>query len=95
MKIKILGVGCPNCKKLESNVEKAIKEMGIEARIEKVTKMEEIAEYGVMSLPVMVVDERVLASGKILGVDEIKDLLISKNKSKCDEDGGCHSCHCC
>ena len=55
MKIKILGSGCPNCKKLEKNTREAVNELGIEAEIEKVTEIQEIMSYGVMSTPALVV----------------------------------------
>jgi small redox-active disulfide protein 2 len=95
MKIKILGTGCPNCQKLEANVKKALEELKVEAVVEKITKMEEITEYGVMSLPGIVVDEKVLASGRVLSVSEVRDMLNDINKAKCAGDEGCHSCHCC
>ena len=75
MKIKILGSGCPNCKVLEANVKKAVKEMKISAKIEKVTDISKIMEYGVMSTPALVVDEKVVSYGKVLSPEEIKKLL--------------------
>jgi len=75
MKIKILGSGCPNCKVLEANVKKAVKEMKISAKIEKVTDISKIMEYGVMSTPALVVDEKVVSYGRVLSSEEIKKLL--------------------
>ena len=75
MQIKILGSGCPNCKILEANAKKAIKEMKISAKIEKVTDISKIMKYGVMSTPALVVDEKVVSSGRVLSAEEIKKLL--------------------
>jgi len=75
MKIKILGSGCPNCKVLEANAKKAVAEMKIKADVEKVTDIAKIMEYGVMSTPALVVDEKVVSYGRILTSEEIKKLL--------------------
>ena len=71
MKIKILGTGCPKCKKLYSEAEKAIASSGVKADLEKVEKITEIIKYGVMSTPGLVIDEEVKASGRIPKSDEI------------------------
>ncbi|MFU0800147.1 MAG: thioredoxin family protein [Xylanivirga thermophila] len=76
MVIKILGSGCMNCKKLEANVRKAIEEMGIDARVEKVTDFKDIASYGVMRTPALVVDEQVKLMGKVPSIGELKKYLI-------------------
>ena len=73
--IKVLGPGCANCKRLEKNVEVAIEELGIDASIEKVTDFKEIAKYGVMSTPALVVDEQLIVSGKVPKSEEIKKYL--------------------
>ncbi len=75
MEIKILGSGCPNCKRLEANVRKACEELGISAEIEKVQDYERIAAYGIMSTPALVVNEDVKAYGRIPDVEEIKRIL--------------------
>ena len=75
MIIKILGTGCPNCKKLESNAKKAVKSLGIDAVIEKVDDIEKIMAYGVMSTPALVVDEEVKIIGKVASPNEIKKHL--------------------
>lgn len=76
MVIKVLGTGCPSCKKLEINVRAAISEVGIEASVEKVEDLLKIMEYGVMSTPALVIDEKVVAKGKVLSVGDIKKLLV-------------------
>ena len=78
MIIKILGSGCPNCQRLEANAKEAIKELNLDAKIEKVTDMSEITNYGIMSTPALVADEKVLSYGRIPDVEEIKQLLNQK-----------------
>ena len=75
MIIKVLGSGCSNCKKLEENTKKAIKELGIEATLEKVTDFKKIMAYGVMKTPALVVDEKVKIMGRVPSPDEIKKYL--------------------
>lgn len=75
MEIKILGSGCPNCKRLEANAKKAIEELGLEATITKVTDYKDIMRYGVMSTPGLVVDNKVVSSGRVLQPKEIVALL--------------------
>lgn len=74
MKIKILGTGCPNCKRLKANAKAAAEELGIKADVEDVTDIPKIMEYGVMSTPALVVDEKVVSVG-VLSPDEIKRFL--------------------
>lgn len=75
MIIKILGTGCANCKKLEANAREAVKELGVDATVEKVENMRDIVGYGVMRTPALVVDEVVKVMGKVASVEEIKKLL--------------------
>lgn len=75
MIIKVLGSGCANCKKLEENTKKAVKELGINATIEKVQDFKEIMKYGVMKTPALVVDEKVVVMGKVAKGDEIRKHL--------------------
>jgi small redox-active disulfide protein 2 len=75
MKIKILGTGCPNCKKLEANTKQALEELKIESEIEKITEIQDIMSYGVMGTPALVVDEKAEVTGRIPSVEEIKTIL--------------------
>ena len=75
MKIEILGTGCSKCKTLYENVKKAVEEIGIEAEIVKVEDIPSIMKYGVMSTPALVVDGKVLFSGKVASAGEIRGLL--------------------
>ena len=71
MKVKILGTGCPKCKKLYSEAEKAIVSSGVKAELEKVEKIEEIIKYGVMATPGLVIDEEGKMSGRVPQSSEI------------------------
>lgn len=74
-KIQILGTGCPKCKKLAENAEAAVKDLGIECDLEKVTHINEIMKFGVMMTPALAVDGQVKAVGKVLSPDQIKQML--------------------
>ncbi len=76
MKILVLGSGCPNCRKLESNVMKACVALGLKAEIGKVQDYGQIASYGVMRTPALVVDGEVKVAGRVPEVEEIKRLLV-------------------
>lgn len=75
MNVKILGAGCPNCQKLEKNVVKALDDNGQHYNLDKVTDFQEIAQYGIMSTPALVVDEQVVSYGKVLSASEAWSLL--------------------
>jgi len=80
VKIEILGIGCPKCKMLTANVENAVKELGIQAEIVKVADINKITDYGVMMTPALVVNGEVKSSGKLLSVEQIKEILSSVQK---------------
>jgi small redox-active disulfide protein 2 len=73
--IKVLGSGCKNCKALEQNVQEALEQMGLTASVEKVEDFKTIAAYGVLRTPGLVIDEKLIASGKVLSVEQIKERL--------------------
>jgi small redox-active disulfide protein 2 len=72
MDIKVLGPGCPKCEKTMDNVKQAISEAGVDAEVDKVTGVMEIAKFGVFGTPAVVVDGNVKAVGKVPSVEEIK-----------------------
>ena len=74
-KVQILGTGCPKCKALTRNAEEAIRELGLDAEIEKVDQIKDIVAMGVMMTPALAVDGVVKGSGKVLSVDQIKEAL--------------------
>jgi small redox-active disulfide protein 2 len=73
--IKILGSGCANCVNLEKATKQAATELGIEATFEKVTDYADIAGYGIMRTPGLVVDEQVVLSGRVPTARQVKKLL--------------------
>lgn len=80
MVIKILGSGCKNCVTLADNTKAALKELGMEAEVIKVTDFADIAAYGVMSMPALVIDEKVVSFGKVLKPKEIAVILEKVTK---------------
>jgi small redox-active disulfide protein 2 len=75
--VKILGPGCKNCQNLEARTREALAALGVEATVEKVTDDAAIAGYGVLRTPGLVLDDRVLVSGRVPTVREIAGLLRS------------------
>ena len=75
MNIKILGSGCANCVNLEKAARLAASELGIDATFEKVTDYANIASYGIMRTPGLVVDEEVVLSGRVPTAAQVKELL--------------------
>jgi small redox-active disulfide protein 2 len=77
LRIKILGSGCANCKKLEALARQAVERLGVEAEVAKVTEYPAIMAYGILSTPGLVVDEKVVSSGRIPSAVEIEGFLKS------------------
>ena len=75
MEIKILGSGCPKCKRLEKLAREAAAELGIEATFVKVQDFDQIMDYDIISTPALVVDKEVKVSGRVPRKDEIVALL--------------------
>ena len=75
MEIKVLGTGCAGCRTIYETVTQAIAELGISAAIVKEEDIAEILSYGIMTLPGLVVDGRVVSAGRKLSLAEVKELL--------------------
>ncbi len=75
--IKVLGSGCPNCKKLEAMARKAVENARIEADIIKVTDYNDIMKYPILSTPGLVINEKLVSSGRIPSETEITEWLKS------------------
>lgn len=78
MQIKILGPGCKNCVNLEKNTRKALDQLQTDADVVKVTDYADIAAYGIMSTPGLVIDEEVVVSGRVPKPDEIAGILQAR-----------------
>ena len=79
MKIKVLGIGCRKCKALLAATEEAVKSTGVQADIEYITDMMQIAETGLLSTPGLMIDNKIVSSGKVLEAQAVAE-LIEKNK---------------
>jgi small redox-active disulfide protein 2 len=77
MEIKVLGPGCANCKRLFAEAEKAVAQSGLEATITKVEAMEDIIAHGIVRTPGLVVDGKVVASGRVPSAAEIAAMLTA------------------
>ncbi len=77
MEIKVLGPGCTNCKRLYAEVEKAVAQTGEPATITKVERMEDIVAAGILRTPGLVIDGKIVSSGRIPGAAEITTMITS------------------
>lgn len=75
MHVKVLGAGCANCHRLEDRTKEALDRIGVDADVEMITDYARIAGYGVMSTPALLVDERVVLSGRVPEIEELMDVL--------------------
>ena len=73
--IKVLGAGCKSCHEQYENAKQAVKNMGLSVKVEYITDMQKVMEYGVMSMPALVVNEKVVAMGKVLKAADVVALL--------------------
>jgi len=78
MEIKVLGTGCAKCNKLESMVNEVLAELNVDATVEKVTDIKEIAKAGVMLTPGLMIDSDVKVSGKLPSKQELTKMISSK-----------------
>jgi small redox-active disulfide protein 2 len=76
-KIQILGTGCAKCNELTANAKEAAQQLGEEVEFEKVTNINEIMKFGVMTTPGLVIDGQVVSQGKVLKPEQITKLLRS------------------
>ena len=75
-KIQILGIGCSKCNKLTELAQKAAQELKIEYKLEKVTDLNDIMNFGVMVTPALAVDGEVKTAGKVPNLEKIKQMLL-------------------
>ena len=75
MKIEVFGVGCAKCVSLEKSVNEAVKKMGVQAEVAKVTDIEAMVEKGIMSTPALAIDGKIVSAGKTLSVQDVVALI--------------------
>jgi len=75
MEIKVLGTGCARCRALEKITQKAVEELNLDATVDKVEDIQKIMEYAVMRTPALVINEKVVLTGQVPKVTQLKDLL--------------------
>jgi small redox-active disulfide protein 2 len=76
MKIKILGTGCPKCRRLEEMVREIIKDIDPQPQITRVEDISDILSYGIINTPALVINEKVVLSGRIGSKDKIKEIIL-------------------
>jgi len=75
IKIQILGMGCPKCNKLYENAEAAAKELGLDYEMEKISDINKISDMGVMMTPALAINGEVKFSGRVPGIESLKEIL--------------------
>jgi len=78
--VQVLGPGCPTCESLAKNAEIAVRELGLEAVVEKITDVDTMIDFGVLMTPALAVDGQVKAVGTVLSSEEIKALLVGSSE---------------
>ena len=73
--VKVLGAGCKSCHEQYENAKEAVKNMGLDTPVEYITDMQKVMEYGVMSMPAVVKNEKVVSMGKVLKASEVEKLF--------------------
>ena len=73
--VKVLGTGCKKCNQLEEATKEALEQLGMDSAIDHITDLSQIAKYGVMTTPALVVDEKVVSYGKVLKTEEVVKIL--------------------
>jgi small redox-active disulfide protein 2 len=75
LSVKVLGMGCSNCKNLERVTRDALAELNLDANVEKVEDLQKIMAYGVMRTPALVINEKVALYGRVPGIPELKEII--------------------
>lgn len=77
LSIKVLGSGCANCHKVEELTKQAVAQLGVEAKVELVTDMQAIMRYGVMGTPAIVINEKVVSTGRVPALSQITTMITT------------------
>ncbi|MFA4941820.1 MAG: thioredoxin family protein [Patescibacteria group bacterium] len=83
--IQVLGSGCPTCKKLFELTKKAVADLDLKIEVEYLSDVQKIIEMGVMSSPVLVINDKVILAGQLPNLEKIKELINSGNKPLADK----------
>ena len=87
--IQVLGTGCPTCKKLFELTKQATKDLGLSSEVEYINDVEKMLALGVMSSPVLVVDNKIVMAGQLPSLEKIKQLLSNEQAPAPKAEGGC------
>ena len=90
MEIQVFGSGCPACKKLFELTSRAVEELKIDTKVEYITDTQKIAELGVMSSPVLTVNDKVVVAGSVPSIEKIKAAISGSNS----QGNSCSNCSC-
>jgi len=82
MVIKVLGIGCPTCQKLEMLVKEAAIDLNVSAEIQKVTDIKKIAEHGIIRTPGLIINEKVVSQGKLPALETLKHWIENSVKEE-------------
>jgi small redox-active disulfide protein 2 len=82
LNILVLGSGCRNCHTVEERAQQAVKELGIQANVQLVTDMPTMMRYGVMHTPAIVIDDKVVSSGRVPAISQIKSLIETAEETQ-------------
>lgn len=80
MTIKVLGPGCMNCRTLEQRTRDALAEIKLDALVEKVTDFNDMASYGILRTPGLVIDGKLVLQGMVPQVQKIKEIILAAQK---------------
>lgn len=92
MKIQVLGTGCPTCKKLFELTKQAVSELKLDVEVEYVNDVEKIMALGVMSSPVLAIDNRAVIAGQLPSLEKIKETLVTQQGTMPEVKTSCCSC---
>ena len=75
MKIQVLGTGCSKCNQLMSSTVNAVNELGLDVKVEKISDINEIVAFGIMTIPALVIDGKVVVRGNVPKLDDLKEII--------------------
>jgi len=96
MKIQVFGTSCPSCKQLYERTKHVVKDLGLDTDVEYISDLQKLLDLGVMSSPVLVIDNKVIVAGQLPTFEKIKELIIANKAEEPKKVAGACSCcsHC-